>query len=110
MADNNPYPEYVKKSPATVEAYQWRPEDKEHTQEVIAWLMHYHRTRFIIEPSDDSFEAKQLIGFSHNGAGWDEYGWPGDWIVRRGPKSYEIVDDADFHARYGDDETPEAVS
>lgn len=105
MAINSPHPQYAKKEPATVEAYQWLPEDAEHTQKVLAWLMHYHRTRFIIEPSDREnwVEAKQLIGFAHNGAGWDEYGWPGDWIVRNGPDSYSVFDNSDFQARYGKD-------
>jgi hypothetical protein len=104
MAVNNPYPQYTKKNPAAVEAYQWLPEDTDHTIDVLTWLMHYRKTRFIIQPSDDSFESKQLIGFHHNGAEWDDYAFPGDWIVRRGSNSYSVYDNDDFHASFGDEE------
>lgn len=102
MTDNT-YPRYARRTPAPVEAYQWLPEDAQHTQEVLAWLMHYPKTRFIVEPSSDAvFGTKQTVGFQHNGAGWDEYAWPGDWIVRNGPNSYSVYDDADFHAFFGE--------
>ena len=71
MTDNT-YPRYARRTPAPVEAYQWLPEDAQHTQEVLAWLMHYPKTRFIVEPSSDAvFGTKQTVGFQHNGAGWD---------------------------------------
>lgn len=95
-----PLPLYIRRTATAVEAMQWLPEDVEHTAEVITWLMHYRRTRFVVEPTSEGPDAKQTIGFRHNGQGWDTFAWPGDWVVRNGPNSYSVYDDDDFKALY----------
>jgi hypothetical protein len=101
VTESRNFPTYTYNPPKTVEAYQWLPDDEEHTKAVLWWLTRYPKTRFQVGQSyPEDFDSVRIISFYRNGGGFDYVACPGDWIVRDGPGAYHVWEADDFAANY----------
>lgn len=94
------YPQYVHEEPRMVEAYRWEPDNEEATKAILWWLIR-RRAKFQCEATDEVINPRSYVAFwSVSQACYAWYAYPGDWIVREGPRSFTVVEDEGFEIAY----------
>lgn len=99
--------QYIYEHPQTVEACQWLPDDQAAAEKMLWWLVR-RGAKFQHELSDEVIQPDHYLSFySQSQKCYAFYASAGDWVVRKSPRNFEVVENEDFESLYrrkGDDD------